>query len=270
MTGPRIGSSGVSQNAVPRHGTSSDVAPASRLFHNRPVRLPPFLAAQRERLILGEGSDPTRPPQTPTDVLRFWFGRLPGPRFELRDAMWLPTRIPCWGGHWASEWLDVDAIIRDHFGELHQRACDGELGHWTEDAEGRLALVILLDQLSRNIYRDTPRAFAQDAATLPIVEEALALGQDKLFNPLARTYLYLPLMHHEDLELLDRCIALYEQAYAESRGLARVVLTVEMKSGKRHREIVQRFGRYPHRNAILGRESTAEELAFLEEHFSSF
>lgn len=222
------------------------------------------------RLVLGSGADPRRPPQTPQDVLRFWFGRPPGPRFELADAVWLPTRVPCWGGHWATEVLDVDAIIRRHFGELYERACDSELMHWTKDPPGRLALVILLDQLSRNIHRGTPKAFAQDATTLPIVEEALRQGEDRLFNPLARTLLYLPLMHHENLELIDRCVGLYRHAHDESRGLARIVLSVEMKSGERHRDIIRRFGRFPHRNEILGRESTPEEREFLKEHFSSF
>ncbi len=104
----------------------------------------------------------------------------------------------------------------------------------------------------------------------PQTPQGLQLGEDRLFNPLARTLLYLPLMHHENIELIDRCVSLYRNAHDESRGLARIVMSVEMKSGERHREIIQRFGRFPHRNAILGRESTPEELEFLTEHFSSF
>jgi len=224
----------------------------------------------RDKVILGSGSDPTREPSIPEDVLRFWFGRVPGPRFGTADALWLPTRIPCWGGHWASQVLDVDAIITEYFGALHERATRDELDDWAEYPEGRLALVILLDQLSRNIHRGKPDAFANDDKVLPFVEEALELGEDRLFNPLARTLLYLPLMHHERPELLARCMELYEAAHHEARGLARVVLGVELASARRHAEILQRFGRYPHRNEILGRESTTEEKSFLQESFSSF
>ncbi len=223
-----------------------------------------------DRLVLGSGAKPGRAPRLPEDVLRFWFGRPPRLHFGVVDALWLPTRIPCWGGHWASEVLDVDAIIRRHFGGLHARAIAGELQHWVDTPAGRLALIILLDQLSRNIHRDTPEAFAQDAATLPIVEEGLRRGDDRRFNMLARTLFYLPLMHHEDLPLIERCVGLYEAAYADSRGVPRLLLSVELASARRHRDIVARFGRYPHRNVILGRESTAEELSFLQEKFSSF
>ncbi len=184
--------------------------------------------------------------------------------------MWLPSRIPCWGGHWANRLFDVDGMIRRRFGGVLEAAAAGELDHWTATPSGRLALVIVLDQLSRNIHRDTPQAFAQDAKTLPIVQEALAAGEDQLFNPLARTLFYLPLMHHENLLLLERCIALYEDARIEARGLARKVISIELASGRRHHQILARFGRYPHRNRILGRDSTPAERRFLNEAFSTF
>lgn len=229
-------------------------------------------ASIRERMILGSGAARRGRSrgETPEDVLCFWFGRPPRARFGARDALWLPTRIPCWGGHWANRVLDVDGIVRRYFGDLHERASRGELDSWCDAPPGRLALIILLDQLSRNIHRGTPRAFAQDAQALPIVEAALDAGEDRLFNPLARSLLYLPLMHHEDLELIDRCVALYEAAHSEASGVAKVVLGVELASGRRHRDIVARFGRYPHRNDILGRSSTEEERAFLQENFSKF
>jgi len=225
-----------------------------------------------QHLVLGRGAAQRihERGETPEDVLSFWFGRPPTARFGARDTLWLPTRIPCWGGHWANRLLDVDGIVRRYFGELHARASRGELDGWCDTPSGRLALVILLDQLSRNMHRDTPGAFAQDAKALPIVEAALAAEEDRLFNPLARSLFYLPLMHHEDLALIDRCIALYEAAHSEAAGVAMVVLGVELASGRRHREIVARFGRYPHRNAIVGRVSTEEERRFLEERFSSF
>lgn len=223
-----------------------------------------------ERLVFGGAHTRGGGPHDPDVVLRFWFGCVPRARFGVRDAVLLPTRLPCWAGHWARRLVDVDAIIRDRFGETHRLGAEGALDHWADSPRGRLALVILLDQLSRNIYRGTPAAFAQDAQVLPLVERALAAGDESALNPLARTLLYLPLMHHEDLVLLDRCVALYEAAFRVARGIPRVVVRIELASARRHRDIVARFGRYPHRNAILGRESTPEEAAFLTEHFSSF
>ena len=161
-------------------------------------------------------------------------------------------------------------MIRRRFGRVHEAAAAGELDGWTATPSGRLALVIVLDQLSRNIYRDSPQAFAQDAKTLPIVEDALAAGEDKHFNPLARTLFYLPLMHHENSLLLERCIELYGAAHTQARGLARKVIGVELASGRRHQQILARFGRYPHRNRVLDRQSTPEERRFLKEAFSAF
>ena len=223
----------------------------------------------QRQLVLGQGA-PDRPPSEPEDVLRFWFGRIPGARFGVADALWLPTRIPYWGGHWATRVLDVDAIISRHFGALHGRAARGELDGWCQTPPGALAFVILLDQMSRNMFRGTPAAFESDGRVRPVVEASLERGDDRRFNPLARTLFYLPLMHHEELQLIDRCVDLYQAALADARGLPRLVLMTELASARRHREIVARFGRYPHRNAILGRPSTPEEAAFLTEHFSSF
>jgi len=223
-----------------------------------------------DRLVLGGARRRPGVLDQPEDVLRFWFGRVPGPRFGLADTLWLPTRIPCWGGHWARRVLDVDQLIRTYFGDTHRLAAEGALDHWTDTAEGRLALIIVLDQLSRNLYRGTPDAFAQDQKALPLVERALRLKDDQVFNPLARSLFYLPLMHHEDLTLLDRCVALYEAAHADAWGIPKIVLKVELTSGRRHRDIVRRFGRYPHRNEILGRESTDEEVEFLKQPFSTF
>lgn len=235
-----------------------------------PDRLTSALRTARLRAVLGSGSVPGAPLDHPDDVLRFWFGRLPGPTFTLRDAAWLPTRVPFWGGHWARRLLDVDAVIGRHFSALYQQACRGELDGWTRTPEGRLALIILLDQMGRNMHRGTPAAFAQDGRVLAIVEEGLERGEDQRFNPLARTLFYLPLMHHEDAALARRSVALYEGARASATGLPRIVVLVELASARRHAEILERFGRYPHRNAALGRPSTAEELAFLRGPFTSF
>lgn len=211
-----------------------------------------------------------RAPSRAEEVLEFWFGRLPELHFGIRDAAWLPTRIPCWGGHWASEFLDVDSVIRRRFGADLERARRGELHGWADTPRGRLALVIVLDQFSRNIHRGTPQAFSQDDLALELAQKALQAGEDKLFNPLARTLFYMPLMHREDLEMQERCLELYERALEEAPHAAWLVLKVEHASARRHRDIIARFGRFPHRNAVLGRESSAEESRFLEERFSSF
>ena len=204
------------------------------------------------------------------EILTFWFGRVPGPTFGLRDNLVLPTRIPYWGGHWAERLLDVDGIIRRRFGEDMRKAAAGELDHWAQTPKGRLALILVLDQFPRNAVRETPAAFDQDAKALSLALEALRKGEDRRFHPLARGYFYLPLMHHETLEMQDRCLGLLLSAWSEAPGLARIVLTADLASGLRHRAIIARFGRFPHRNKILERESTAEEKAFLEEPFSSF
>lgn len=204
------------------------------------------------------------------EVLSFWFGRVPGPRFGLLDALWLPTRIPCWGGHWAQRVYDVDGLIRRRFLLDWQRAAEGELDAWASTPRGRLALVLLLDQIGRNIHRGTPTAFSTDPKTYALAREAVERGEDRLFNPLARTLLYLPFMHQEELGAQDRCVALYTEARREAPHAAWLVLTVELLSARRHREIIARFGRFPHRNAILGRESTPEEQAFLRKAFSAF
>jgi len=203
-------------------------------------------------------------------ILRFWFGRIPGSSFGLRDALVLPPRLPYWGGHWAERVLDVDGTIRREFGELIHRGGRGELDAWCESAQGRLALVLLLDQMPRNAFRDTPESFAYDDRVKPLVEQAIELGQDQEFHPLARGFFYLPLMHHEDLATVDRCLGLYLSAFSQASNVERVVLSVDMLSGVRHREILRRFGRYPHRNEILGRTSTPEELRFLQGAFTHF
>jgi uncharacterized protein (DUF924 family) len=206
----------------------------------------------------------------PEDVLTFWYGRVPGPTFGLLDALWLPTRVPYWVGRWSSRVYDVDGIMARRFGEAHAEAAEGRYDRWVTTAPGRLALVLLLDQFSRNIHRGTPLAFAQDAKALPLALEAIEMGVDRAFHGVARAAFYLPLMHQEDLATQERCVELYERAYRQSSGLPRLILGIELVGGRRHRDIIARFGRFPHRNAILGRESTAEESAFLQEPLSHF
>ncbi len=174
-------------------------------------------------------------------VLRFWF-------VEIEPSQW-----------WRKD-ADFDRLIARRFGELHARAARCELYRWREHADGALAEVIVLDQFSRNIYRDQPASFAQDPLALGLAQAAVARGQDQQLEQSRRAFLYMPYMHSESLPIHDVAVALYTALDDPSS------LGFEHK----HRAIIQRFGRYPHRNAILGRTSTPAEESFLSEPGSSF
>jgi uncharacterized protein (DUF924 family) len=185
---------------------------------------------------------------TPQEVLGFWFGEPAG-----------ATR---------AEWFRKDAAfdesIRERFGELHAEASRGELEGWRASPEPMLALVVVLDQFSRNIFRGDARAFAQDAHARECANQALARGDDLLVLPVQRMFLYLPLEHSEDLADQERCVELMRslEAFEPTRGM--------VEWAEKHRVIVARFGRFPHRNSTLGRESTPEEIEFLKRPGSGF
>lgn len=153
-----------------------------------------------------------------------------------------------------------DVEIRERFGELHRQAVKGELFGWRESARGRLAEIIVLDQFSRNLYRDRPEAFACDGMALLLAQEAVAAGADRELLPVQRAFLYMPFMHSESAAIHELAVGLFDQPGLEGN------LEFELK----HKAIIDRFGRYPHRNAVLGRDSTSEELAFLQQPGSSF
>ena len=184
------------------------------------------------------------------DVLHFWFGPA-----EMR-------------GKARAEWFrkdeKFDAEIRRLFGTLHAAAARGELETWRVEPRSTLALVIVLDQFSRNLYRGDARAFAQDAHALQCAREALARGDDAKLLPVERQFLYIPFEHSEDLAAQDCAVELMRalDSYEATRGLVEWV--------ERHREVIRRFGRFPHRNALLGRASTSEEAEFLKQPGSSF
>jgi len=181
-------------------------------------------------------------------VLGFWFGEQPGPA--------------------RPEWFRKDAAfdeeIRRRFGELHAAAARRELDHWRASAEPMLALIVVLDQFSRNLYRNDARAFAQDEHALECAKEAIDRGDDLALLPVQRQFLYLPLEHSEDLADQETCVELMRslEAFEPTRGLTEWAV--------RHRDIIRRFGRFPHRNACLGRESTPEEVEFLKQPGSAF
>lgn len=175
------------------------------------------------------------------EVLRFWFA-------------------PAQAERWFKANVAFDREIERRFLGLIETAAAGKLEKWGTTPRGALALCILLDQFPRNIWRGAPRAFAADALARQVAAAALASGHDQALTAEERLFLYLPLEHSEDLADQERCVALMA-----TLGDAEL-----LDYALRHRDIIARFGRFPHRNAILGRDSTAEELAFLREPGSSF
>ena len=157
-----------------------------------------------------------------------------------------------------------DTEVRDRCGALAEQAFDGALDHWVDGARGALALLILLDQVSRNIHRGTARAFAADTQARAIAELAFKRSFDKELALIQRVFLYMPFEHAEDLALQDRCVAGYEALYAAASPDFRDLMSEVVQAGEEHREIIRRFGRFPHRNALLGRISTPEERVWLE------
>ncbi|MDM5058226.1 DUF924 family protein [Aeromonas rivipollensis] len=194
-------------------------------------------------------------------LLDFWFGDDSG------DAPRAARQAPLWWG----KNRETDALLAHRFGEQAQAAAEGELAHWAEVPVGRLALILLLDQLPRNIHRAMPAAFAQDARARDLCLRGLSLGADKALSPLARVFFYLPLEHAESREQQARSVALFEALAAEQAdGPARETFEGFADFARRHQVIVERFGRFPHRNTILGRTSTPEEAEFLQQPGSGF
>jgi uncharacterized protein (DUF924 family) len=192
---------------------------------------------------------PTKDPRG-SEVLRFWFGA--GGEYGKRRRQWFAKSA------------EFDAEVRAHCGALYEQAAAARLASWQEEAGDSLALIVLLDQVPRNLFRGEARAFASDESARAAVRHSLARGYDRDALPVERMFFYLPLTHSEALE--DQRLAC-----ALVRPLTEFAETEDaFRSAERHREIIERFGRFPHRNAALARESTAEERAFLERPGSSF
>ncbi|MCJ8215638.1 DUF924 family protein [Aeromonas veronii] len=194
-------------------------------------------------------------------LLDLWFGD------EADDVLRATRQAPLWWGK-SSE---TDALLASRFGELAEAAAKGSLAHWADLPSGRLALILLLDQLSRNIHRGTPAAFAQDPLARDLCLKGLSIGVDKSLSPLERVFFYLPLEHAESREQQARSVALFETLAAEQAGTpAQATFAGFADFARRHQVIIERFGRFPHRNDILGRTSTPEEAAFLQQPGSGF
>ncbi|MFT5193744.1 MAG: hypothetical protein ACI9EW_002726 [Cellvibrionaceae bacterium] len=172
------------------------------------------------------------------EIINFWFEEIEPVKHWIKDP-------------------EFDQLLRTRFGDVHTAATKGELYHWRENPNGRLAEIIVLDQFSRNMFRDKPEAFAYDTIALILAQEAIAAGADKEVNPEHISFMYMPFMHSESAVIHEEAMKLFTALGS---------LEFEVK----HKAIIDRFGRYPHRNAILGRESTAEEIEFMQGPDSSF
>ena len=175
------------------------------------------------------------------DVIKFWFEETTPAQKWIKDNKF-------------------DALIMQRFGDMHDKAIKGKLSSWRLNAHGALAEIIILDQFSRNMYRDTKGAFANDSLALSLAEEAIEKGYDKKLESTYLSFLYMPFMHSESALVHERALGLFNQKDLED------AYQYELK----HKAIIDRFGRYPHRNEILARKSTPEEIIFLTEPGSSF
>ena len=185
-------------------------------------------------------------------ILDFWFGSPGAPeRGAARDV-------------WFRKDPAFDDAIHQRFGDAVNAAVAGGYGEWCNTASGALARVLLLDQFTRNIFRDTPRAFAGDARALATAEDAVARGFDRELEPYGRWFAYMPFEHAEDVAAQQRSLELFGALGRDMNNAA------SLQWAQKHADVIFRFGRFPHRNAILGRESTPEELAFLAQPGSRF
>jgi uncharacterized protein (DUF924 family) len=186
-------------------------------------------------------------------VMDFWFGRH-GDR--SRDT---PRR------QWFEKSDAFDEVIRDRFGTLIPRAIAGELQSWSSDPEGAVAQILVLDQFTRNAYRGTAQAFAGDARALAAARDLVNAGTDRSLPGVQRQFVYLPFEHAEDLGAQDEALRLFAQLECDAPEVGELLVWAQ-----RHHDIIARFGRFPHRNAALGRSSTPQELEFLKQPGSSF
>jgi uncharacterized protein (DUF924 family) len=198
--------------------------------------------------------------ETIDTIVTFWLGPgLDGPEAAFARRDW-----------WYDGGATVDDEIRSRFGTLVLLACGGSLPDWQATPNGALALILLLDQFTRNIYRGTPDAYAGDAAAFDIVNRAIGRNLDRALHPVARIWLYHPFHHAEQVEAQDRGIALLNEVLKSAPAVWHPYIQRSIKGWTRHRDIVARFGRFPHRNRVLGRPSTDEERAFLAADGESF
>jgi len=189
-----------------------------------------------------------------TEILNFWFGSdfTHGMPSHNRNALWFEAK------------QETDQIISARFSNDIQAAALGRYDDWCSQAEARLALIILLDQFPRNIYRGTAQAFSYDEQASELCLEGLKLSQDQQLIPAYRSFFYMPLEHSESLPHQQRCVKLFHTLYRSAAPAIAEAIKSNLAFAQQHLEIIEKFGRFPHRNAVLNRPSTPQELAFLE------
>ena len=172
-------------------------------------------------------------------VLKFWFEELEPRQHFVKD-------------------VELDDLIRQRFGRTHHQACDENLQDWRQNADGQLAEIIVLDQFTRNLYRNDPHAWSQDKLALQLARAMVQTGSDQKISAKRRPFVYMPYMHAESLDAQNESVALFTALDSESH----------LKFAHLHRDVIEKFGRFPYRNELLGRISTTEEIAYVEKHGS--
>lgn len=193
-------------------------------------------------------------------IIDYWFGSDPDDAVAAREK----------GDMWWRSSAAIDDDIRTRYAVLVESAGRGELDEWASTPRGLLALILLMDQFPRNIYRNTPRAFTFDPAARALCRDGIAQGTDLRLRPIERVFYYLPLEHSESMPDQDDSVRLFSELARDAAPEHRELFANYLRYAERHREIIARFGRFPHRNRILGRASAEEEIAFLQTPGSSF
>lgn len=198
--------------------------------------------------------------ETAASIRSFWFGE------EFDDAASARAQAALW---WSKD-AQMDALIRQRFAESSELAAQGALDAWRTTAVGSLSLILLCDQFPRNMYRNTGQAFSLDAVARKIASEAIAAGQDDELRLIERVFMYLPFEHSESIEDQERALALFEDLARQAPIAHQQIFEGFLNFARRHYEVILRFQRFPHRNLILGRASSPDELEFLSQPGSSF
>jgi len=194
------------------------------------------------------------------EILSFWFAETP------RDAFKIDGRMSLWFGDDHA----MDEKISSLFGEEIEGASAGTLDDWAKTPRGRLALIILLDQFRRNIYRHSKEAFSRDHQVLKLTIHGMEIGHDRQLEPVERAFFYMPMQHSESLKVQDFSVRTFTTLAETVKPTLRATFSTFSQFAELHRDIVAQFGRFPHRNAVLGRKNTPEEEAYLDQNTPNF